>query len=217
MRFVVSFSGGKDSMLAMHRMIEAGNECVGIFTTTNENIGSWFHDIEIPILKAIANNLNVDFIQATLNVKNYNEMFESNLYNIKEKYNIDAVVFGDIDIEDHKKWCLERCQALELQAIFPLWNNDRKAIVQEFIDLKYQAIIKRIDKNKLDKSFLGKTLNNDLLEKFKEYNIDLCGENGEYHTLVYDGPLFKNEVGLLKTDIKETENTYILGVKLNEE
>jgi len=214
MKFAVSFSGGKDSMLAMHKMITDGHVCEVIFTTTNKDIGSWFHDIDVDILKSIADSSNVEFIQADIEIEKYDEMFEENLRFIKDKYLVDGIVFGDIDIIDHYNWCQQRCDNVGLKAVFPLWNEDRVKIVEEFIELGYKAIIKRVDKNKLPKNILKRQLDRDLLIEFEEYGIDLCGENGEYHTLVYGGPLFNNDINLQIKSVTETENTYVLDVSL---
>lgn len=216
MNFIASFSGGKDSMLAVSKMIEQGHNCSGLMTTTNEDIGSWFHDIDINILKQIATELGVNFYQASLKQESYSEMFEESLKKIKKNNDFDAVVFGDIDIQDHRDWCTQRCENIGVKAIFPLWQMDRITVVEEFINQGYQALIKRVDKNKLSKESLGKTLDNDLMNYFAEINIDVCGENGEYHTLVFNGPLFKKTVPLKLGKIIETENSYVLEVKLDE-
>lgn len=214
MRFITSFSGGKDSMLACHKMIEENHEMVAIMSTTNEDIGSWFHNINLNILANIALNLGVEFVPAKLQQSRYTEMFEETLVKLKNKYQIEAIVFGDIDIQDHREWCEERCQNTGLKAVFPLWQLDRRAVVDEFIKLGYKAMIKKVAKDKLDKSYLGKDLSHEIIEEFSELGIDECGENGEYHTLVYDGPLFKEKVNLVIEGIEESEYTYMLNVSL---
>lgn len=214
MRFITSFSGGKDSMLAAHVMIENNHEMVAIMSTTNEDTGSWFHNIELNILNNIASNLNVDFIPARLNQNSYTEMFEQTLIDLKKTYNIDAIVFGDIDIQEHRDWCEARCKKAKLEAVFPLWQRNRKDVVEMFINLGYKAMIKKVAKNKLPLTYLGEDLSLKLLDEFSDLKIDECGENGEYHTLVYDGPLFDKKVELDKGNIEETEFSYMLNVKL---
>lgn len=216
MRFITSFSGGKDSMLACHKMIEENHEMVAIMSTTNEDVGSWFHNIELNILANIALNLGVDFVPAKLPQEHYTEMFEEVLIDLKQKYDISAIVFGDIDIEEHREWCENRCQKAGLQAVFPLWQLDRRAVVDDFINLGYKAMIKKVAKDKLDASYLGKDLSNQIIEEFSNLKIDECGENGEYHTLVYDGPLFKDRVHLIIENQEETEFSFMLNVKLKQ-
>lgn len=212
MRFITSFSGGKDSMLALHRMIKENNDCIGILTTTNEDKGSWFHDIELNILEEIAEQLNIKFFKASLSVEEYSKEFIEKCLLIKKQYPFDAIVFGDIDIKSHREWCEGVCNEIGVKAIFPLWQENRIAIVQEFVELGYKAKIKRIDKNIMDKKYLGCDLSQELIDEFNKLNIDACGENGEYHTLVYDGPLFANKISLEIIDIQESENTFSLKI-----
>lgn len=216
-KFFVSYSGGKDSMLALDRMVNDGHELVGIFTTTNADIGSWFHDIKLNIINEVAKSLNTVFEKASVRANDqYTSDFENVLKDLKTKYQITSIVFGDIDIIDHQKWCQDRCNAVGLKAIFPLWNEDRVALVNEFIDKGYQAIIKRVDKTKMSKDFLGQVLSHELVNKFSEIKIDECGENGEYHTLVIDGPLFNYAIPIEILDIEETEGSYNLNVSLKQ-
>ncbi|WP_423364594.1 diphthine--ammonia ligase [Mycoplasma sp. P36-A1] len=214
-KFLVSYSGGKDSMLALDRMLKDKNELVGIFTTTNKDIGSWFHDINLNILENVAKSIDTIFIPVKLREGNeYTEDFENALKALKQQYSIDCIVFGDIDIEEHRIWCSERCNNVGLEAIFPLWQENRLSLVKEFIDKGYKAVIKKVDKNKLPKETLGKTLDYSVLNYFTEVGIDECGENGEYHTLVYDGPIFKQKINLDIKDIQETEYSYNLNINL---
>lgn len=110
---------------------------------------------------------------------------------------IDNSIFGDIFLEDLKKYRQEKLKALEMNAHFPVWGNDTKELLKEFVGLNYKAVIVSIDKQKLNENFLGREINIELLNDLPE-NVDPCGENGEFHTFVYSGPAFAQEIKIKK-------------------
>ena len=190
-KFVISFSGGKDSMLALHRMIKNGYTPVALLTTVKKNEGeSWTHGINLDFLNRVSKSLGIDLITVECGVSEYESEFERKLLEAKEK-GATICVYGDIDIEHHRQWGVDRCNAVNMNAEFPLWQENREDLVYEFIDNGYKAIIKTINLNNLGEEFLGEILTKDLIQKIKETGSDACGENGEYHTFVSDGPLFK--------------------------
>lgn len=217
MRVLVSFSGGKDSTLALYRAMQQGHEVCALMTTSSGATHSWFHDIDLDIIQRISDMLSCGF-EPIMCAKgdDYTKDYENALVYLKDKYQLDAVVFGDIDLMAHLDWCTQRCHNCNLEAIFPLWQQDRVGIVEEFVDLGFKTMIKRVTKGQLDKSYLGKILDHALIKEFSELGIDVCGENGEYHTLVFDGPIFKQAVPLKLNDIIEYENSYSLQVSLDE-
>lgn len=194
MKFISAFSTGKDSVLALHRMIAKGHEPIGLLVMYNINAKrSWFHGTEEALLESIADSLGLKVYYGKSDGYDYSEIFESCLKQAA-KDGAEACVFGDIDIEDHKEWDEERCKNAGLSAVLPLWNESREALVRETVDTGYKCIIKCLHTEQLPESFLGKVLSEEVLKEMSEYDIDLCGENGEYHTVVVDGPIFKNKV-----------------------
>lgn len=215
MNFISSFSGGKDSMLALHRMIKAGHTCNGLVTTTdNQNIRSWVHDINLTILEEMAKSLQLMFYPTGVNPDDYEEDFKEALLKLKETISYEAIVFGDIDIQEHRDWCENVCKAVNVEAIFPLWQEDREKLVLEFINAGYEAVIKKVMKDKLTKDFLAKPLDLKVIEELREVAVDVCGENGEYHTLVYDGPLFTKKLHLKYQEVSENEYSYDISMSL---
>ena len=108
----------------------------------------------------------------------------------------EACVFGDIDIEGHRQWNISQCEEAGLDCILPLWKQDRESLVRETIEAGFKAMIKIVQCDLLDESFLGKDLTIPLIEEIKAAGADVCGENGEYHTFVYNGPIFKFPIPL---------------------
>lgn len=209
-KVVISFSGGKDSVLSLHKAISLGYEPIALMTTINKNKGdSWFHDISSDLLKQVSLAINIPLLLVECSGENYENTFEIALKNMKN-LGAEACIFGDIDIAHHREWGETRCKNTGLEAIFPLWQENRETLVKEFIDLGYKAIIKKVNLKNMNVNFLGKTLSHKLLEEIKATGSDVCGENGEYHTFVYDGPIFSKEIPLKNTGDIINENTLVL-------
>lgn len=192
-KIVVSFSGGKDSMLSLYRMMKKGYEVIGLLVTFNDEKDSCFHKIPREILREVSKKLEIPMIEVECKESSYEEEFEKALIKAKEK-GAEICVFGDIDIEQHKKWCLDRCKAAGIKGDFPLWQENREALTNEFIEYGFKAVIKKVNLNFLGEEFLGEELVKEVVSKIKNLGCDPSGENGEYHTLVFDGPIFKEEV-----------------------
>ena len=194
MNFALSYSGGKDCMLALHRMIKNGAAPVALIATVNkEQNRAWFHGIQSDLLNAVSNSLNIPLVLCECLPDEYTQAFEEGLTKSKQM-GADACVFGDIDIDGHKHWNEERCDKVGLDCVLPLWNQNREALVREMINEGFKAVIKTIQTDKLDESFLGQTLSIPVIERIKAAGVDVCGENGEYHTFVYDGPVFNHPI-----------------------
>lgn len=199
-KIVVSFSGGKDSTLALYRMIREGYKIIGLLVTFDNQNDSCFHRIPKDILKRISEELEIPLVEVDCSDgKNYEEEFENALKSLKEN-GAEICVFGDIDIEAHKKWCLDRCDAAGIKGKFPLWQEDRESLTNEFLDYGFKAVIKKVNLKALTEEFLGKELSKEVVSEIKSLGSDPSGENGEYHTLVFGGPIFKNEVKFSKLD-----------------
>jgi len=191
MNFAISYSGGKDSALALCRMIEQGHTPACMITTVNiAQKRSWFHGIQNELLDAVSQSLGIPLILCECTPDNYTQTVEQSLEEARA-IGAEACVFGDIDIDDHRAWNEERCRNVGLKCILPLWKEEREALVAEQLERGFKAIIKIVDGSKLDVSFLGKTLSVPLIEKMKSLGVDPCGESGEYHTFVVDGPIFQ--------------------------
>ena len=194
MDFAISYSGGKDSALALYRMKERGHNPVAMITTINsEQDRSWFHGIHNELLVDVSNSLNIPLILCECTPENYTQAYEQGLKKAVAM-GADSCVFGDIDIDGHKSWNEDRCRSVGLKCVLPLWQQGREALVHELLSKGFKAIIKIIDSSKLDVSLLGRDLTTSLIEEIKAVGADACGEYGEYHTFVYDGPVFENQI-----------------------
>lgn len=192
----VSWSGGKDSCLALYQAIQQGYDPQILFTMfSQENDISSAHRLKESIIKAQALALGIEHQTGKALFDDYEAVFVANLNGFK-KQGISFGIFGDIDLEEHKQWEEMVCRKASMTAVLPLWQRDRKDIVREFLELGFKAKIIVVNTALLDTRFLGRDLSFPLLEEIEAQGADVCGENGEYHTVVYGGPIFKNPVVL---------------------
>lgn len=193
----VSWSGGKDSCLAFYKAVENGYSPKKLFTMfSKENDISAAHRLKEEVLKAQAFAIGIEYAVGRALFDEYEEVFVHNLKQFK-KDGLDYGVFGDIDIEGHKQWNDKVCKMSSITAVLPLWQKNRKELVKEFINLGFKAKIVVVNTTMLDKRFLGQDLSFSLMEEIEACGADVCGENGEYHTVVYDGPIFRQPVDLI--------------------
>lgn len=199
-KFVASFSGGKDSTLALYKAIRSGMIPLGLIMTYNiDRKISWFHGIKPEIIKKLEKSLEFPITLIRTDGQNYEMNFEKELLNQKAA-GAEVCVFGDIDLADHLDWCTTRCRNCGIEPSFPLWQNNRKDVVMEFINSGFITRITVIDTERMAPSYLGKVLTRDLIAAMEADGIDVCGENGEFHTSVTDGPLFQTPL-----DVKFSE------------
>ena len=190
MKFAMSYSCGKDSTLALHKMLEQGHEPVCLVVMVNKSAGrSYFHGADHTMLKRYAQSLALSMITCPSDGTDYQTAFETGLNKAKAMGAV-AACFGDIDITENRQWEEARCQAAGLIPCFPLWRRGREETVYELIRLGYQCLIKSINCNVLPADLLGTVLDETSIRIMKSAGIDICGENGEYHTLAVDGPVF---------------------------
>jgi len=187
-----SWSGGKDSCLSMYRTIKQGAIPKLLFTMFTENgIRSRSHGLHIDIVKAQAESLNIPLLIRSATWNDYEATFIDGLNTIEKTTDIRTGVFGDIDIEDNKKWVIDTCKKTSITPYHPIWQENRKNLLTEFIEAGFKAVIVAVKDGLIDKYFLGKTLDKNLITELEELNIDACGEEGEFHTVVINGPIFK--------------------------
>lgn len=212
-KFAASYSGGKDGALALYRAIESGHTPLCLLTTYNgEEQRSWFHGIPAELLTRAAESMGIPLkLIKTGEGDDYAQDFERALAELKE-VGADTCVFGDIDIREHYDWCDQRCQAVGVQSMFPLWNESREELVYELIDRGFRAIITIVDTSRMSERFLGKTLTRELAKEIAAEGADICGENGEYHSFVYDGPIFCEPVRFQLGDAVQSGKYKILPV-----
>lgn len=195
--FFCSWSGGKDSSLALYKAIKAGGIPSFLLTVMIETGDrSRSHGIPRNVLEEQSRRIGIPIQFCSTSWQLYTENFLKELAFFKN-LEIQKGVFGDIDIESHLQWVQSTCNTEKIVAWLPLWRTERKELLHELIKTRFRAEIIAVKDGTLSPSYLGKTLNEKIIEEFSDLGIDLCGESGEYHTIVTDGPIFKQPLHII--------------------
>ena len=195
-RCMVSWSGGKDSCLAMYRAIQAGAKIERLVNMKIEDgMRSRSHGLRSGVIDAQANSLGVALESSATSWADYEDNFIELLIKLKAD-GIDVGIFGDIDLQEHLEWEEMVCKKAAIIPSLPLWKEDRLSLVREFIELGFVSKIVAVKDELLSSDYLGRALTMVLVEEFETNGIDACGENGEFHTVVIDGPIFNKPIEL---------------------
>ncbi|MTI95849.1 MAG: diphthine--ammonia ligase [Firmicutes bacterium] len=217
MQLVCSWSGGKDSCLALYRALQAGGTAKCLLTMVNEqNSRSRSHGLEPAFLQAQARLLNVEHRWCPASWDNYEQVFVHELRKLAG-CGVTHAVFGDIDIAGHREWEESVCRQAGIQALLPLWRLGRDKVLDQFIDAGFKAVIVVINRELMDTRFLGRVLDRQTIEELTACGIDPCGEQGEFHTAVVDGPLFARPLAWQPRGSVAREAHVFLDIELKEE
>lgn len=189
-RAAVSWSGGKDSCLALHRTHQKFEVTALITMFTEDGTRSRSHGLRPEVLQRQADLLGLELVCGCASWKSYEEEFLRVLRELHAR-GFSHVVFGDIFLDPHKEWVERVCGKTGLQAIEPLWENDTCGLFQEFLNAGGQAVIVCVEASKLGDHWLKRQLCPEMLPQLQQLGIDPCGEYGEYHTLVTHFPCFR--------------------------
>ncbi|MFH1460207.1 MAG: diphthine--ammonia ligase [Candidatus Omnitrophota bacterium] len=201
MKSFVSWSSGKESALALYRMQKKTQVSCLLNMVSEDKKRARSHGIEVELIKTQSEALGLPLILKTSTWANYEAVFKKTLIELKSK-GINSGIFGDIDMPAYKNWVKKVCAYAGIKAYLPLWQEPRKVLMDEFIRLGFKAIVICVKTEYLNKNWLGRVIDKEFIKKLKTLrNVDLCGENGEYHTFVYDGPIFKKPVEFVKNKI----------------
>jgi diphthine-ammonia ligase len=189
-----SWSGGKDSCYALMLAKAMGYVPVVLLNMMNENGRiSRSHGLSHEILNRQAHEAGLPLVTIPSSWEYYEKNFIDILIQMKSEYNLHGMVFGDIDIQVHRDWEEKVCKKADIEAILPLWKKERNELATEMIAAGIESMIVSCNSN-LGEEFLGKFYNIELIRQLDHSEIDACGENGEFHSLVINCPLFKNRI-----------------------
>lgn len=203
-RVFASWSGGKDCCLALYRAIKSGMDVMYLANTVRDNgKRSCSHGISSAVIKAQAEALGIPIVQQLTHDDDYEEQFIKMVLKFREE-GIEGGVFGDIDFNAHREWIENVCRKAGITPYLPLWCEDQTRLMEEFIDAGFESVIVAAKAELFGMDVPGKKIDRNFLMDIKKLSetkeITPCGEAGEYHTLVIDGPIFKKRLEIKKTE-----------------
>jgi uncharacterized protein (TIGR00290 family) len=209
---LVSWSGGKDSAIALYEIFKDQNYQVSaLLTTVTEDYDRIStHGVRRSLLERQVAALGFPLEKVLISKNASTEEYEASMGQVLAKYKaagVGSVVFGDIFLEDLRKYREDKLATLDMQAIFPLWKRDTRELVRSLKALGIKAITTCVDTTMLDGQFVGRVIDEQFLSELPAA-VDVCGENGEYHSFVYDGPIFKESVPFTLGEIVLRENRF---------
>ncbi len=212
-----SWSGGKDCCHALWKTALEGKEVGYLLNTYRRESGRVaFHGVRAGLVRTQAESLGAELLQKEVFGDDYEGQFLEALHELKRE-GVTGVVFGDIDVLENRRWAEKVCHKARLDSLFPLWDLDQKAILGDFIESSFKAVIVAIDQKFLSKDDVGRELDRKWLHHITELNsrkgrelLTYCGENGEYHSFVYDGPNFKCPVRVAKGEKVLRDNHWLI-------
>jgi diphthine-ammonia ligase len=215
MKVVASWSGGKDSCFACYKAIQEGHDVSQLLIMMSDPGKSNFHMIRSDMLDAQSQAIEIPIVKWTTTPDTYEQEFKKALLQMKAK-GVEGIVTGDVyDVALHEAGWLERIsKEVELTPVKPLWHRDTQQILNDFINDGFKATVVRVKNDLLGMEWLGRQVNNEFFDDLlKLGTVDPCGEGGEFHTLVTDGPLFKKRIKILESEKTKLNSHGLLVIK----
>ena len=211
-KVLFTWSGGKDSAMALFELKKTMcYEVLALLTTITKRFDRIsMHGVRKNLLEQQAESLGIPlekiYITNTESNKSYEAKLKAKLMHYKN-HGVSSVVIGDIFLEDVRKNREKKLSQIGMKGIFPLWKKDTTKLAYAFIDAGFKAIITCVDSNVLDKTYVGRIFNKQFLSELPS-GIDPCGENGEFHSFVFDGPIFRERIPFNIGEIVLRENRF---------
>ena len=204
------WSSGKDCCSACYEAISEEFEVdhsLNAISQSGERSRS--HGLRSELIRAQSEAVGIPVLQRGASWESYETEFKKAISQLKSE-GIQGGVFGDIDLDAHREWIERVCAEMSIKPIFPLWRGDREKLLRRFIELGFEAIVVAVKEEILDPLWLGRKVDEKFLDDAKRVGIDLCGEEGEYHTFVIDGPIFLKRIKVIETEkVKRGERIFL--------
>ncbi len=217
MKVAVSWSGGMESCLALHKILKEGYDVACLVVFVADTWPRFCHPL--PIMSLQAKALGIPLLK--LRVKEpYEKSYRDAIAGLIETEGIEGIVTGDIYVVDdlHGRWMDKVTEGLDISVIMPLWGQDTSEVLNEEVSEGFRSIFTCLGKQWFSEEWVGRELNEtsvkDLEALAKESGVDPCGERGEYHTMVIDGPIFKEAIKISKFSKEKHDNR--LFIKISE-
>ena len=210
MSYIMSWSGGKDSCFACHEAMCQGykvSHLVNFISKEFQRVS--FHGTEAKLIQLQSQAMVIPLLQKETTWDGYEQEFKEAVRSLIPS-GMKGMIFGDIYLQEHKDWVERVCGDLGIEAVEPLWMKNLEEVLSGFIDAGFQAVIVSAKSQLIERDWIGHLVDRDFMMYLKERNIAVCGENGEYHTLVIDGPIFKKRIQLIQSKTIARDNHWFL-------
>jgi len=212
--FFCSWSGGKDSCLTLYYAVQAGGQPNALLTMfRDDGQRSRSHGLPVSVIQAQADSMGIPLIMRSASWQDYETEYISALHQFKKDH-LNHGVFGDIDIDSNRAWHDRVCDLTGVHGHHPLWKKPRRDLLTGFLAAGFKATIVSVNQNAMNTGFLGRVLDKDLIAEIEATGVDASGEEGEYHTIVTDGPLFSRPLAILSKEKVLKDGYWFLDVSL---
>ena len=196
MSYAVSWSGGKDGCLACYKAMLDGYDVSYLVNSISDDFGRVrFHGTEAKLIQLQARSVGIELIQNETSAACYEEDFKNSIRPLIDK-GLEGMIFGDIYVEQNRAWVEKVCHDLKIEAVLPVWGRGPKELLLEFVESGFEAVVVGANAEQVDRRWIGEKVDTEFLVWLEENNIDPCGENGEYHTFVVNGPMFNEALSI---------------------
>ena len=213
MKVAVSWSGGKESCLAFHKAIAQGHQVAFFLTFILNDWPSLCHPFSVMTLQSEALRMRHLMFKVR---EPYMESYRDVVANLAKEEGIEGIVTGDIRIDDHRRWMENACKGLPVTPITPLWGTDGSQLLREVVLAGFKPVFTCVKEPWFNEKWLGRQLDGECLGELEDlhrkFGLDLCGENGEYHTMVLDGPMFRKSIRIEDSSQEKKNSMFLLKV-----
>jgi uncharacterized protein (TIGR00290 family) len=209
----MAWSGGKDSMLALDRLVRDGHDVRFLFNLFDGRTRRIrFHGVRRELIQRQAERLGLIPVQLPVREQDFESVFLRGLSILRAK-GVSGVAFGNIHLADVRAWYEERTTANGFKHIEPLWGGRPTELVSEMLSRGYRALLTSVSLDRSRQEWLGRTLDDDLLREIQATpGVDPAGESGDYHSFVYEGPLFRSPIGIATGEQYEAEGHALIDI-----
>lgn len=215
-RIALSWSGGKDCCMALNTLIQQGFEVVCLVTTVPKELGRTFgHGERTEMISLQGESLSIPVYFIECSYENYTDQFIKSVQTLKSQYKLMGIAYGDLYLDEHREWGEKVALAAGVEAMYPLWMKKEDALqsLKNFVYSGYEAVVVRVREDVLNETWLGRMIDESFLKDVHKTTICPMGESGEYHTFVFDGPLFSKRIQLEHGELIQLETTKKLEFK----
>ena len=210
----VSWSCGKDCCQAAYKAVQQGFQIVCLLNmVTNDKRRSCSHGLPARWIRLQAKAMELPLVQQPTTSSNYEAIYSASLAKLKST-GVNYGIFGDIDFEPHREWITRVCSSVNVMPVLPLWQEHQEDIARSFIDMGFEAVVVAARSDLMGPEWLGRKFDAAFLKELSVYDDEIspCGEAGEFHTLVVDGPLFKKRLEIRRATKEKRNNHWFLKI-----